>query len=151
TAISGATNQTYVLAAEDVAHTLRVQETASNEAGAGTPAGSAATADVSQAPPVNISPPTIGGTAQQGQTLTEHKGSWSNEPTSFAYQWLRCDGAGENCLAISGATSKTYVPVAADVEHMLRVAEEASNEGGSGGPVSSEATAAVVPPPPSNT
>ena len=44
-----------MLAAEDVAHTLRVQETASNEAGAGTPAGSAATAVVSQAPPVNIS------------------------------------------------------------------------------------------------
>ena len=41
--------------------------------------------------PVNTSPPTVSGTPQQGQTLTEHNGAWSNEPTSFFYQWLQCE------------------------------------------------------------
>ncbi|MFI4991619.1 MAG: hypothetical protein ACHQHO_12005 [Solirubrobacterales bacterium] len=49
--ISGATKQTYVPSAGDVEHTLRVQETASNEGGVGAAAGSAATAKIAPAPP----------------------------------------------------------------------------------------------------
>src|ERR1700738_4748632 len=49
--------------------------------------------------PVNTSLPTITGTAQQGQTLTEHHGSWTHEPTSYSYQWLQCDNLGGGCLA----------------------------------------------------
>src|SRR5205807_2575468 len=102
-------------------------------------------------PPSNTSPPTISGTAQQGQTLTEAHGSWTNEPTSYAYQWQQCDSAGANCTAIAGATSQTYVPVAEDVGHTLRVQETASNAGGSSSPATSAQTAVVTPPPPSNT
>src|SRR5207253_1141920 len=150
--ISGATAQTYVPLPGDVGHTLRVQETAKNAAGASSPATSAATASVAPPVPTSTSPPTITGTAQQGQTLTEHNGSWANEPTSFTHQWLQCDGLGNGCLPIAGATAQTYVPGASDVGHALEVQETAKNAGGSSGPASSTATAAVSAPPlPSNT
>ena len=53
--------------------------------------------------PVNTGAPTISSVAQQGQTLTEHNGSWTNSPTSFAYRWLQCDSLGASCLPIAGA------------------------------------------------
>jgi predicted actin-binding protein len=149
-AISGATGQTYISAPGDVGRTIRVQETASNAGGSSTPASSAATATVLPPIPTNISPPTISGTAQQGQTLTEVHGSWTNEPTSFSYEWLRCDGEGSNCSPISGATSQTYVPVAGDVGRTLRVQETVSNAAGLSSPASSAATATVLPPIPTN-
>src|SRR5207249_1337986 len=94
--------------------------------------------------PVTTGPPTITGTAQQGQTLTEQHGSWANEPTSYTYQWQQCDGSGNNCTAISGATKQTYVPVAGDVGHTIRVQETASNANGSGSPATSAATTSVL-------
>ncbi|HEY2181784.1 MAG TPA: S8 family serine peptidase, partial [Solirubrobacteraceae bacterium] len=155
-AIGAATAQTYLVASADVGHTLRVQETASNAGGAGAPASSAATSTVIPLPPSSTSPPTITGTTQQGQTLTEQHGSWTNEPTGYAYQWQRCDTTGANCVAISSATGQTYVLLAADVGHTIKVQESASNSGGSAGPATSAATtlvlvAVLVPPAPSNT
>ena len=50
--------------------------------------------------PGNTGLPTIGGSTQQGQTLSASPGSWSNSPTSFAYQWRRCDASGNACLDI---------------------------------------------------
>src|SRR5207245_2327590 len=151
TAISEATKQTYVPVAGDVGHTLRVQETASNAGGSSAPASSAATAASAPPGPRNRSPPTISRTAQQGQTLTEAHGTWTNSPTSFAYQWQQCNSEGNSCTPISGATTQTYVPVAADVGHTLRVQETASNSEGSSAPATSAATSAVVPPVPTNT
>ncbi len=152
TPITAATAQTYVPVSGDVGHTLRVQETASNEGGAGLPATSLATAVVAVSPPSSILPPTITGTAQQGQTLTEAHGAWTNSPTSYAYQWLRCDSSGNACVGIAVATSQTYVPVSGDVGRTLRVQETASNEGGSGVPSTSLATAVVLTvSPPANT
>src|SRR4029077_5788128 len=101
--------------------------------------------------PTNTSPPTISGTAQPGSTLAAVQGSWSNEPTSFTYQWLQCDGEGNNCGAIAGATGQSYVPVAQDIGHTLRVQEGASNAGGTSAAVSSPQTAVVLPLPPGNT
>src|SRR6185437_16168056 len=150
----GATSQTYVPVAEDVGHTIRVQETASNAGGSSSPASSSASATVLPAvppPPSNTAPPTISGTAQQGQTLTESHGTWTNNPTSFSYQWLQCDGEGNNCQPISGATNQTYVANGNDAGHRLKVSETASNAGGSSSPSTSAATAAVLPLPPENT
>jgi hypothetical protein len=150
TAIAGATSQTYLLLGGDVGHTIRVAETATNAGGPSSPATSAGTAVVTPLPPSNELPPTITGTAQQNQTLTEVHGKWANNPTSFTYQWLACDGSGGNCKAIAGATNQTYVPVAADVGHTLKVQETATNAGGSSGPVTSSATSLVAPPAPVN-
>src|SRR5205085_2944425 len=143
--IAGATGQTYVPVVEDVGHKRRVQETATPAAGSSAPAPSHPPPPLGPPPPASAAPPTISGTARQGQTLTEAHGSWTNSPTSFSYQWLQCDSFGNGCLPIEGATSQTYVPVAEDIGHKLRVQETATNSGGSSAPATSEPTATVMP------
>jgi hypothetical protein len=100
--------------------------------------------------PQNVLPPTISGTAQQGQTLNEVHGQWTNSPTSYAYQWEDCDSSGNACSAIAGATGQTYTLIASDAGHTIRVRESATNAGGTGGPSTSAQTAVVVPLPPAN-
>jgi PKD repeat protein len=97
--------------------------------------------------PVDVSAPTIAGAAALGQTLTESHGSWTNNPTSYSYQWEDCDAAGNNCSAIGGATAQTYTPTTADVGHALTVQETASNAGGAA--AATAATTTAVPKPPS--
>ena len=100
-------------------------------------------AAVPPSPPLDISPPSISGSAVQGQTLTEAHGSWSNSPTGYALQWQRCDSGGSACSAISGATGQTYTLTAADVGSTIRVQETASNAAGAGVPATSAQTAVV--------
>ena len=144
--IAGATSTSYTLAAGDVGKTIRVRESASNAGGTGVAVSSAATAVVASLPsPSNTSPPAIAGLATQGQTLTESPGTWTNAPTSFGYQWQDCDGSGNSCQAIVGATSQSYTLNANDVGHTIRVQESASNATGPGSPALSAATAVVSP------
>ncbi len=142
TAISGATSQTYVPVAADVGHTLRVQETASDAGGSSGPETSGATAVVLVAAPENTVAPSISGTAQQGQVLTANHGTWTNEPTSYSYQWARCNSSGAECANISGATSSTYTLAEADIGHTLVAKVTATNAGGSNS-ASSSATSVV--------
>jgi hypothetical protein len=162
--IAGATSSSYVAAAADVAHTLRVTVTAANAGGTG-PALSAPSAIVSNAapaqsvPPAIVGPaqqrsgasasvpantalPAISGTAQQGQELSLSNGTWANSPTSFAYRWLRCDSSGASCSAIPGATGNKYVPAAADSGHTLRATVTASNS--AGGALATSAKTATI-------
>src|SRR5207245_7065397 len=46
---------------------------------------------VSKAAPSNTSLPSISGSARDGSILSASRGSWDNNPSSYAYQWLRCD------------------------------------------------------------
>ena len=153
--ISGATSDAYMPAMGDVGHTIRMQEIASNAAGPSAPATSAQSAIVTAAPraPVNVSPPTISGVAQQGQTLTASQGGWTGNPTSFSYDWLRCDSAGAHCVPVSLATTSRYSLVAADVGSTLRVAVVAANAAGPSSPATSAQTEVVtaVAQPPTNT
>lgn len=91
----------------------------------------------------NITPPTVAGTPTRGSTLTADRGHWAGGPSSFTYQWNRCDAAGANCTAIPGAVSQTYVPGTADAGARLTVAVTATNSVSSI-PISSAATAPVV-------
>jgi PKD repeat protein len=110
---------------------------------AGTTVGADATF-TSTPPPVNSTPPTITGPPEEGQTLDESNGSWSNAPTGYHYQWLACDLAGTDCSAISGATSQTFVPSAAQAGSTLEVQEIASNAGGTGAAATSPPTTPVT-------
>src|SRR5205807_1978276 len=104
-------------------------------------------------PPSSTSPPTITGTPKQGQTLTEVHGTWTNSPTSYAYQWLQCNSEGTlaSCTPISGATKQEYVPGEGALGHELRVEETASNAGGAGRAAPADATAVVHRRPPAST
>jgi trimeric autotransporter adhesin len=100
--------------------------------------------------PANTAAPTVAGTPAEGQTLTEHHGSWTGTPSSYAYQWLRCTHnppfqAG--CTPIAGATGPSYTLTAADVGATAIVQETATNAEGTSDPVGSAPTGAVVGPP----
>jgi hypothetical protein len=107
-----------------------------------------------QAPPRNESPPTISGTAQEGQTLTADPGRWSGDaPIVFTYRWQRCNTVGANCVDIPGgaANDRTYVVRNADVGDRLRVRVTARNADGERSAVSAPTavvTARPTEPPP---
>jgi hypothetical protein len=133
--IANATAKTYALVAADAGHAIRVRVIASNADGASTPAESAATAAVApattNAAPKNTALPTISGTARVGQTLTAAPGSWSGNPTAFAYQWQHCNVDVATCADIAGATARTYLLHAVDVGFRMRVKVTAKNDKGS--------------------
>ena len=52
--------------------------------------------------PLGAGAPTILAAAVVGGALSATAGSWTNNPTSFTYQWQRCTGS---CANITGATS----------------------------------------------
>lgn len=74
----------------------------------------------------------VSGTKQVGHRLHVSNGGWDNNPTSFSYQWYRCDNPGKtNCHPISGATSRNYRLVAADAGHTFYATVTAANRDGS--------------------
>ena len=104
--IVGATTNKLVLSDAELGKSIAVQVTASK--GAAYSAGqatSASTAAVGDDPTkvVNKTKPIISGTAKVGETLATTDGTWSNQPTGFAYQWL-ADGT-----VVAGATNPTFV------------------------------------------
>jgi hypothetical protein len=134
--IAGATQRTYLLTTADSGHTMRVRVTAVNADGA-TNARSAPTAVVTpSAAPRNTARPTVTGDPEVGQELTAEEGTWTNSPTSYAYQWQRCDVDALSCALVAGATGKTYGVRAADVGFRLRVEVTAKNANGAGSALS---------------
>jgi alpha-tubulin suppressor-like RCC1 family protein len=93
--------------------------------------------------PVNVSLPSISGQTTAARTLTEVHGSWSSAPTDYAYQWERCDSAGNNCGTITGAGAQTYTLGATDVGSTIRVLETASDGGASSTPATSAPTMVI--------
>ena len=91
----------------------------------------------SDAPPVNTAPPSISGTARQGQVLSTSNGSWINGATDVGYAWQDCNTSGSSCNTISGAASASYTLTAADVGHTVRSVVTASNAAGSASATSS--------------
>jgi hypothetical protein len=91
-------------------------------------------------PPKSVTPPSVSGVAQVGQTLTASSGTWSGSaPMSFVYHWQDCNASGEACSSIPGASSATYLLGEGDAGHAVRVLVTASNAAGS----ASQASAAM--------
>lgn len=126
-------SSSYTLTAADVGRRMRVTIAATNRDGT-TGATSAATRAVAAAPPTaprNTSPPTIGGTAQEGQLLSGNAGQWEGTgPIDLNYFWQRCDRNGRSCANISGAVSTSYALTSADVGDRVRLRIQANNRGG---------------------
>ena len=148
--ISNAENASYVLRQADAGFRIRSQVVATNEDGSAT-ATSNPTGVVQSARPANTREPSISGTAVVGSRLTANRGEWvGNTPITYAFQWLRCNTAGQDCAEISGATDNTYAVAAADVNRTIRVRVTARNDAGSRSALSNP-TARVgsnEPPPP---
>jgi hypothetical protein len=132
TDIEGATSASYTLLDEDVEAVVRVVVTAHDADGETSETSDETEAVLPPAAPEATAAPTISGSAQRGRKLTATPGGWHTVGAiSYAYQWQRCDSAGESCSGISGAVGSTYVAGADDVDHTLRVVVTASNAVGS--------------------
>jgi hypothetical protein len=102
--ISGATESTYRVTAEDAGHALRVEITATREGFEPGEARSAALA-VPEEPVeptvTNTAMPVISGTPVVGQTLTVSAGTWSPADVALSYAWY----AGANPIPDATGTS----------------------------------------------
>lgn len=85
----------------------------------------------SGSPPANTVAPAVTGTETQGETLSTTDGTWTNSPTSYAYQWQRDDLGGGVFSNISAATANTYVLTSSDVGCQVRCVVTATNASGS--------------------
>ena len=149
--ISGATGSTYTLADTDEGKAIKVQVSFTDDAGNEETLTSAATDAVSAAPTPN-SPatgvPTIGGTAQVGETLTADTSGIADADglgnVQYEYRWLADDAD------ISGATGSTYTLADADEGKTISVQVSFNDDAGNGETLTSAATDAVAAAPTPN-
>ena len=128
--ISGANTALYRLAPADAGHTIEARVSGTNAAG--TTTAVANQTGVVEPVPLATSGPRVDGRARVGSRLSARRGTWTDAPASFAYQWLRCDGKGGACVRIAGATRSTYRLRSRDAGHRLRVRVTAAGAAGSG-------------------
>jgi Bacterial Ig-like domain (group 3) len=83
-----------------------------------------------QSIPIESSAPKVSGTAAVGDVLTTTNGTWSNSPSSFAYQWEHCSLIATGCVPISGATSQTFTLTSAELGTTVEVQVTAINYAG---------------------
>lgn len=118
-AISGATSRTYTPTVGDAGHSLTVTVTARRT---GYTSASARSAPVGI--PIHATTrPSISGNPTVWRTLTVMVGSWTPQPSSYAYRWYR-DG-----VAISGATGRSYQLRSADRGHAVKARVTARRTG----------------------
>jgi hypothetical protein len=97
--------------------------------GTGAPGGGTTAPPPAATAPVNTQLPSIAGVPQSSKTITANPGSWTGDPTSFEYQWQRCDASGGSCIAVGSGVSYTCVP--SDIDKTMRVSVKAINTAGS--------------------
>ena len=130
--IAGATSPQYTPVSADGGHELRSEVRGRNGIGnAATYAPSAPTSPVDgSGRPHVLGSPVVSGKARVGSQLSTTTGSWTYAPTSYKYQWQRCDTNGSQCDIIPYATRSRYTLVAADGGHEIRAEVLASNAAG---------------------
>jgi hypothetical protein len=133
--ISGATNNTYTLTADDTHKYLRIVVTANDGHGSNDQTATSTRMAVSNAAPVNTGVPVISGTNTVGSTLSATAGTWTDsdgDSPTYSYQWYRAnDNSGTNETAISGATAASYTLTTSDAHKYLRVIVTANDGHGS--------------------
>jgi hypothetical protein len=148
-AIQGATSQDFKLTTTDIGKRLIATVMAANSAGGGSARASTEVVTARATGPTIASLPTIAGTPMTGQKLAAGVGRWGGTtPITYAYQWQRCDSAGNSCSNIVGATGTTYTLGSADVQRRLRVVVTAKNSAGSATATSGPTALVVQAPPP---
>lgn len=127
TAITGQTNATYEVQAADVGKSIKVKVTGAKDGYVPVAKTSAASSLVVKGVFTSKPQPTIGGltenTAHVTDTLTAVSDGWAPAPTSFTHVWYR------GGIAITGATSPTYVLSAADQGKTITVKVTAIRSG----------------------
>jgi hypothetical protein len=88
--------------------------------------------------PVDTAAPVVTGTAKAGSALTCSKGTWTNSPLIYLYQWSR-DGT-----PIAGATTSSYTIKSTDEQLTLTCTVSAANQKGAGAPATSRGIAVAV-------
>ena len=160
--INGATGSSYTVATADEGKVIKVTVSFTDDAGNAETLTSAATTAVTltggstnsleqsnqedvQENSAATGAPTIGGTAQVGESLTASTSDISDADgvanASFTYQWLAADAD------IDGATTSSYTLVAGDVGKAIKVRVSFTDDAGNEESVTSAATAAVTQPP----
>jgi len=95
--------------------------------------------DYDPSAPVNTVAPVVSGVGAEDSKLETANGTWSDEPTSYFYQWLR-DG-----VPIAGATGKSYTTVEADAGAEIKSEVTASNPTGLSDPEESSNNIFIQP------
>ena len=99
-------------------------------------------------PPVNLSPPTVSGAFDWGETLTSGAGTWSGSPESYSYQWERLDpndAGGPTWSDITGETTNSYTLESPDdFPGGVRCKVAAINGAGSSVPAASNAISSPI-------
>ena len=147
TDISGATDNTYTLVADDEGKTIKVRVTVTDDAENETTLTSAATEAVAARPNSPATGlPTIGGTAEVGETLTANTTGIGDadglENATFSYQWVGNDGSSDTDIA--GATDNTYTLVDDDEGSTIKVRVIVTDDAGNETTLTSAATEAVA-------
>ena len=149
TDISGATDATYTLVADDAGKTIKVRVIVTDDLGNETTLTSTATDEVGfavQQQGASNTPatgqPTISGTAQVGEVLTAGTTGIADADglsgATFAYQWLADD------VEIGGATDATYTLVADDEGRTIKVRVTVTDDAENETTLTSAATEAVA-------
>lgn len=134
--ISGETASTHTVVTADLGHAIKCIVTGTNGD------GSAAADSNTLSPPANTVLPDITGTPAIGETLTVSDGTWTNTPTSYAYQWNR------DAAPIVGATASSYLLASLDADTDITCTVTATNADGDT-PATSTAENPLADPPPS--
>ena len=147
--IHGAVAAKYLLVAKDAGKTIGLTVNVTPSGGTATPSYASLVGPVAAAAgaAASTAQPGVTGKPVQGQTLTAAAGTWTQTPGSVAYAWWRCNANGRICAPIDGATSATYVPVAADVGHALAALVTATVGSSTQGTLSVATDAIKAPPP----
>ena len=147
-AVPGATGTTYTPSGADEGKTVAVRVGASVAKGMDPgSATSESTALVAPDPTTvsNRTAPKVSGTPRVGETLSSTEGTWTNEPTSFSYQWL------VGGVAITGATRPTYELERSTAGKVVTVRVTASKAGLTSGTATSDPVGPIASGPITNT